>query len=368
MIKHGLLERKGNSYILRLSTGKQGVVIIDNVKIEFLCNIVTIPVLPSVAEFSWFRAAVKSLAEDPFFKFVFTSLLITAGFFITRLAGMEIPEQTAVDLEKVSQRFTRLVMRTQAEPVVESDNGTAALPTEENTQQEETREKPSNENRERSSERSGEGRTKPITAQGLLGLISGSGESERGGSIVDALMDKGLVQELAEVAGETNLKLGRPDGDPNAKSDGLQELLDATASGGIDDLLTDLDDGVPTVDMKKESQVTIERTGSITASEEAAGQRDEQSLRSVVQNQMPRLEYIYKKHLKRNVNLEGKVNVDIHISASGRVTKVDVLEDTVGNREFTNELLTTIRRWRFPPIDRGSVVVNYPFVFTRPNS
>ena len=199
--------------------------------------------------------------------------------------------------------------------------------------------------------------------QGLLGLISGTGSSDRDASIVDVLMDKGLAQELTEVAGETNLRVGRRNGESSVNSDGLDELLEATTTGGIDDLLGDLDDGVPSVELRKDGQVSVERTTSIIASEEAVGQRDEESLLAVVTANMGRITYIYNKYLKRDPQLQGKISLDISIAASGRISKIDVAEDTVLNREFLNELLNAVRRWRFDPIDRGTVTVNYPFVF-----
>jgi len=176
-------------------------------------------------------------------------------------------------------------------------------------------------------------------------------------------MDKGLAQELTEVAGETNLRVGRRNGESSAASDGLDELLEATTAGGIDDLLGDLDDGVPSVELRKDGQVSVERTTSIIESDEAVGQRDEESLIAVVTANMGRITYIYNKYLKRDPQLQGKISLDISIAASGRITKIDVAEDTVLNREFLNELLNAVRRWRFDPIDRGIVMVNYPFVF-----
>ncbi|MDZ7296137.1 MAG: TonB family protein, partial [candidate division KSB1 bacterium] len=252
-------------------------------------------------------------------------------------------------------------VRSQVQPVVESARGPAAPS---------TAEKPKAEEAERTSEaarRGGGGggaEARTVTTKGLLGLISGTGEGGRSGTLVDILMDKGLVHELVAVAGESDLRVGRREG-TQGKGAGLEELFEATKSGGIDDLLGDLDASVPSVQLKKEGTVTVERTATVTGSEEARGRRDPEALRAVVSANMGRITYIYNKYLKRNPNLQGKVSLDITITASGLVSKVEVVESTITDREFINELVNAVRRWRFDPIESGTVIVNYPFVFYR---
>ncbi|MDZ7377915.1 MAG: TonB family protein [candidate division KSB1 bacterium] len=361
LVKHGLLPRRGTSYLLPLSAGKQGCLYVGPARVEFACERVKVPVTAPPTEFSLTRNLLKSLTEEPLFKLVLSGLLLVVGFTVWQLSGMTITERKPVDLDKVPQRFARFVVRSQVQPVVESARGPAAPS---------TAEKPKAEEAERTSEaarRGGGGggaEARTVTTKGLLGLISGTGEGGRSGTLVDILMDKGLVHELVAVAGESDLRVGRREG-TQGKGAGLEELFEATKSGGIDDLLGDLDASVPSVQLKKEGTVTVERTATVTGSEEARGRRDPEALRAVVSANMGRITYIYNKYLKRNPNLQGKVSLDITITASGLVSKVEVVESTITDREFINELVNAVRRWRFDPIESGTVIVNYPFVFYR---
>ena len=68
----------------------------------------------------------------------------------------------------------------------------------------------------------------------------------------------------------------------------------------------------------------------------------------------------YDKELARHPGLEGKVIATFTIDAAGAVidskaTGLPVVADCVAG---------VIRTLRFPPNGKGSVVVNYPFVFT----
>ncbi|MDH7559654.1 MAG: TonB family protein [bacterium] len=362
LVKHGLLPRRANSYLLPLLPGKQGSLTVGPVRVDFACEKAKVAVLPQATEFSLGHNLLKRFTDEPLFKLVLASLLLVVGLTVWQLSGMTITERKPVDLEKVPQRFARFVVRSQLTPVADTGRGGVAPA---------TAEKPKTEGAERSSEgqrgggerSGGEGRT--VTSKGLLGLISGTGEGGRSGSLVDILMDKGLVHELAAVAGETDLRVGRRNGGGSSKGSGLEELFDATKRGGIDDLLGDLDSSVPSVELKKEGTVSVERTATVTGSEEARGRRDPETLRAVVSANMGRITYIYNKYLKRNPNLQGKVSLDITITASGLVSKVEVVESTISDREFLNELVNAVRRWRFEPIESGTVVVNYPFVFYR---
>ncbi len=75
------------------------------------------------------------------------------------------------------------------------------------------------------------------------------------------------------------------------------------------------------------------------------------------------IEFIYKKYLKTNPSLEGKIVVRFTIAAGGSVTACSVVSSTMGNPALEGEVCARIMTWRFPPIDAGDVTVVYPFVF-----
>jgi len=75
------------------------------------------------------------------------------------------------------------------------------------------------------------------------------------------------------------------------------------------------------------------------------------------------IEFIYKKYLKTNPSLEGKIVVRFTIAASGSVAACSTVSSTMGNPALEGEVCARIMTWRFPPIDAGDVTVVYPFVF-----
>ena len=72
----------------------------------------------------------------------------------------------------------------------------------------------------------------------------------------------------------------------------------------------------------------------------------------------------YQRALKRNPSLKGKITVRMSINTMGRVTRVDIDADTIGDPTVTSCIKGYARRWRFPPPEGGSAEVAVPFVFT----
>jgi TonB family protein len=83
----------------------------------------------------------------------------------------------------------------------------------------------------------------------------------------------------------------------------------------------------------------------------------------VVKERKTGIEYIYKKHVKIDPTLEGRLVVRFAVAASGRVTACSVVSSTLGNAAVDQEVCDHIMTWHFPPIDAGDVTVVYPFVF-----
>jgi len=71
----------------------------------------------------------------------------------------------------------------------------------------------------------------------------------------------------------------------------------------------------------------------------------------------------YEKYLKRIPDLAGKVTVRFTISATGRVTIVQILENTTACKELERDIVRKVKMWRFEAIPEGDVTVTYPFLF-----
>ncbi|UCE26684.1 MAG: TonB family protein [Candidatus Coatesbacteria bacterium] len=102
---------------------------------------------------------------------------------------------------------------------------------------------------------------------------------------------------------------------------------------------------------------------SISGSAVGHSKRSSAVIAAVVNRHKTGIEYIYKKYLKTNPGMEGKIVVRFTIAASGAVTYSAVVASTIGHPAFEGEVAARITTWKFPEIEAGEVTVDYPFVF-----
>lgn len=112
-------------------------------------------------------------------------------------------------------------------------------------------------------------------------------------------------------------------------------------------------------------RVSVEGSVSSVAGA-AAGEknRSPDAIAAVIRRHLVGIQNAYNTALKQNPNLgSGKIVVRFTISASGDVTSVSVVSDTLNCGSLTSAILSRIRSWKFPPVASGEVTVVYPFVF-----
>jgi TonB family protein len=112
----------------------------------------------------------------------------------------------------------------------------------------------------------------------------------------------------------------------------------------------------------KKGRVRVAPPG-ITGAAASNSLRSSAVIARIVNQRKAGIEYIYKKYLKTNPTMEGKIVVRFTIAASGAVTASSVVSSSLGNPAMEQEVCGRIMTWRFPPIDAGDVTVVYPFVF-----
>jgi len=95
------------------------------------------------------------------------------------------------------------------------------------------------------------------------------------------------------------------------------------------------------------------------------GSLDRSVVQRVIRAQQPRIKLLYERRLKATPGLAGKIVLRFTIAADGKVKKVEIAEDTVGDETLARELRALAATWVFPAVKGGGeVVVNYPFVFS----
>jgi len=368
ILAHDLLPRKGSSYILTLPPGREGFVKVGDALIEFVFD-ESEPERVDAPSYGWVKATTSSTGRDFLFKFILSLFIALEVVFHLSIRGVEITEPARVDITKVPERFAKFIVQPPPAQVVETVTGTTGT-----TVTTEAEKKPGTSTEKKSTGTrkgtgGGEG-DKPVEMKGVLGLIAGVGESHQSSDAIGFLIDQGLVKELDQMLGNATLKKGRGAGSGSGSGigDGTGDLFDdilaVASAGGIDDLISDVD-GVETVTMRKQGKVEIQPPSKMTGSQEALVQRSPESVRSVVLSNYGRILHTFNKHLKNNPNLGGKIGLNITIEADGRVSKVTLEEETVGDPDFIREIMNVIRRFKFPIISEGSVTVYMPLVLTR---
>lgn len=354
LMAHGLLARKGRSFVYPISPGKQGVLTFEDVKITFQC-LKGVPEasrneLADFKGFSWAFVTLKHWSGDLSFKFILLVLVIANFFFIRYLNGIPIDVSRTTVSPKVPDRLVRIIVRKQ--PAETSRRNVAAA-----AQESEGKEGESN--RPKEQER-GRKNVRPEN-QGLLGLLTGVGNSKESGSLADFLLDKGLVKELDEVLASSDLKVGK-----GATAGETDDVLLATSDTGqgIEDILQDVGE-VQNFSLGQRGELKFDKISEMTGTDEALGRRSEESVQTVIQRNKGRLLYIYKKYLKHDAGFAGKLVVEIVIEANGSVSGVHVVDSSMKNADFQREVIDFIRRWRFPAIEHGKVTVNFPLFFNR---
>ena len=195
---------------------------------------------------------------------------------------------------------------------------------------------------------------------GVVGLITAMGAE---GTVADLMGAGGdLDMVAANIAGLSAGGVGTvgrgkgPGFGPGGPGDGL-----GLGGGGRLTGLAGLTKKVGTTRMKK-ARVKV-RTPGITGAAATSSLRSSAVIANIVNQRKSGIEYIYKKYLKTNPTMEGKIVVRFTIAASGAVTACSKVSSTMGNPAMEQEVCTRIMTWKFPPIDAGDVTVVYPFVF-----
>jgi len=98
----------------------------------------------------------------------------------------------------------------------------------------------------------------------------------------------------------------------------------------------------------------------------SSSHRSTQSLNAVVRRYAPGIEFCYDNELKGSPGLRGKLVATITVAASGDVTAVRLVTDTVGSAALSQCVLAQIREWKFPAVPSGATTFQTPFVFTPP--
>jgi TonB family protein len=88
-------------------------------------------------------------------------------------------------------------------------------------------------------------------------------------------------------------------------------------------------------------------------------------IKTVVDENVKQLQYIYNKELRRGNALSGKILVEIAIRPSGAIQQADIIQSTMGDKNFEALVISKINIWLFRPVpdSLGILKIRYPFEF-----
>ncbi len=370
LLVQNILPQNGEFRTLQFSPGQTGIIHVGDKDVLFKFNGAS-PQTSHPPNYTWKRAAKRSIFKDALFKalvLIFLGAEIYWGFF---LKSVELPPQQPPEAEKVKDRFARFVIR---KPETREQMGVAVqAPTKQDASETEEAEAAGGDSQQSQRRRrtGGGPGNQSVESAGLLGLISGSGQSRYASQAADFLIDQGLVKELDEAMNAGALRTGNGRSGSGSGSEDADDELDRLLQAGLQGGLGNLDEsvsgnnGVERVALEKKGQVNIQQPQNIQGSEQARGERTAQSVMDVINAHYGRIMYTYNKYLRQDPSLRGKISIDLTIAASGRVTRVKVVESSIDNQNFINDILSILRRLNFARINSGSVTVNLPFLFNR---
>lgn len=202
---------------------------------------------------------------------------------------------------------------------------------------------------------------------GVLGMLTGVGKTAKGPAVADVLgsgsssgnkfssLDEAL-ENMTGLKKTQNLdvldrKLVRSKDVPVAAREEIDDLI---AGVGV----------AKTVDLSKRGDFIIQRPESIEGAASSSAKRDNSAVNRIVSSHRASIRLTYRKYLRRDPSLAGKITVRFTITSSGSISVVEILENTTGNDQLEREIVRKIRMWQFDEIPEGDVTVTYPFVFS----
>jgi predicted nucleic acid-binding Zn ribbon protein len=120
-----------------------------------------------------------------------------------------------------------------------------------------------------------------------------------------------------------------------------------------------------TSDAPAVAQVVGAKELGLTISGPGAGDVNRQSsvISEDIESQLTNLRQMYQQELQGKPDLLGSITLQLTISPSGTVTRVDEFASRIKDKEFKNSVVAEAYKWRFREAGSGLVKVNYPVLF-----
>ena len=99
--------------------------------------------------------------------------------------------------------------------------------------------------------------------------------------------------------------------------------------------------------------------------ESSEGVINKEAIRKTVKRKVKELRGCYEKLAQRDLNAQGRVDLNWTIEANGRVGSVRVIKSQIKDQSTLDCMKSRLAKWRFPDPLKGVIGdINYPFVFS----
>lgn len=313
---------------------------------------------------------------EPRFTAIFASLGLVAFITVFIMSHQKVSEvTTAKDIQRIQERYAQLVLN-QPKPKVEE----VKKPEKTTTQQtggeskgeakEETkvdRGKETYVEKERRRESTGEGRrqkreaiSKQIASSGIFAAITSSGAGS------------GASSDVGDLLGATDVVSGLS-GIAVSKGTFATRRVDAADLVGARHGAQTTTVGIQTSSVGRAAVQQVASTGDVHITSEppqikgdaAQVQTSQVCIQRVVTRESTRIKRVYENWLKRDPQLSGNMKIKFTILPTGSVANVAVVQSTMNNSEFDQNIVRYIQRWDFSSCSPSSPLeIELPFSFS----
>jgi outer membrane biosynthesis protein TonB len=356
LVAQGVARRQGSRYVIPLQEDQHGKVLLGEVTLLWQFVVPPLepprPVLPETARGNRFRSM------DRLFVAVLTlSLALHISAYV---ALASTPAREDVTLEEIPDRFAKLLIpERKPEPPKRPEKKAEPVP--EAKKEEKKEEKKASESD--AAKAAGKAARaaqvqKAVQSKGILRVLGALGPGSGGGAVADVFGAGGGFGDVASaLSGAGGVAVATDPGMGGGRKGGGQG-----GSARIGDLATG-GGGGRKVGYGQKSEARV--SGSVAAEEGEidSADIDQAKLGAFIRARLAAIKACYENQLKRNPNLKGKIRVRFVVLATGGLTDLSIVENSLGSAETASCIIGTMRAWRTPFRPSGTVTVEHSFVF-----
>jgi len=211
-----------------------------------------------------------------------------------------------------------------------------------------------------------------VSSKGLLGLLTGSGNNAKGETVSDVLGEAANTQNnFDRVMGDLNglKKTGKSTSGSilnqgsNRRS---QKGIRSTEGGRIDSLISGKQQAKST-NIYRKGNIVVEQVSRIADERGIKSEsRDSDKVSEVINRHNSSIQYCYRRELKQNPDLKGKLVIRFTVTPAGTVKDVKLISSTLNNPRIERCVIMRIKRWDdFGQIDpaRGDATFRQVYTF-----